>query len=343
MRSLAILWKHLAATFRTSRRVARGSSSRASLGRATGVAIALIVIMVLLTATTDTFGRHQNLLDISRQMAIVGLMTIGLTVVLAAGQIDLSMGSIFGLAGMVAAALIDGGADVGLAVLAALAIGSAAGVVNGVLSAYLGLSSFIVTLGMLQVLRGLALVMTDGAPIGLYGLEGGFLDILFFLGQGRLFGFLPMQFVVLVAIAVVVGLALRHTRWGLQVFASGGNRTAAYLAGVPVARVQTAAFVVSGVLAASAALLSLGFIGSFAPTAGTGIELTVFAAAVLGGASLFGGEGSVIGAVLGATLLSVINNGLILLGVSPFWQLAAIGAITILAVGVSTLMDKRRG
>ncbi len=312
-----------------------------SLGRATGVAVALTVVIAVLALSTSSFGRAQNLLDISRQMAVVGLMTLGLTIVLSSGQIDLSIGSTFGLSGMVAATLIDGGADVGVAVLAALGIGVAVGLVNGWLSAYLGLSSFIVTLGMLQVLRGLALVMTDGAPIGLFGLEGGLLEALFFLGQGRLFGFVPMQFVALVVVAVLLATVMRNSKWGLQAFAAGGNPTAAFIAGVPVARIQTSAFVVSGILAATAALLSLGFIGSFAPTAGTGVELTVFAAAVLGGASLSGGEGSVLGAVLGAALLSVINNGLILLGVSPFWQLAAIGIITILAVGVSTVLDKR--
>jgi ribose transport system permease protein len=312
--------------------------------RTAGVVGALIVLATVLSLASPFFLRADNLLDISRQMAVLALMAIGVSFVLIAGQIDLSVGSTYGMAAVSFAWLVAGGTPVFAAVVLCLLLGAGIGVANGILCAYLQLPSFIVTLGMLQLVRGLALTFTDGAPISLFGISTPDMELFTFFGQGRLFDVLPMQFVVLLAVLAVTAFVLHGTRPGLQFFAVGSSRRAALLAGIPVARVQTFAFVVSGLLAALGGLLAVAFIPNATPTAGSGLEFAVFAAAVLGGVSLFGGQGSVVGAVLGAAILATLRNGLVVLGVSSFVQTSVTGVVIIVAIAVNVLISRdRRG
>lgn len=310
--------------------------------RTAGVIGALVVLAATLSVASPYFLRADNVLDISRQMAVLALMAIGVSYVLIAGQIDLSVGSTYGITAVSFAWLVADGTPVFTAVLLCLLLGAAIGLVNGILCAYLQLPSFIVTLGMLQLLRGLALTLTDGAPISLFGVRTPDMELFTFLGQGRLFDVLPMQFVVLLAVLAVAAFVLHGTRPGLQLFAVGSSRRAALLAGIHVARVQTFAFVVSGLLAATGGLLAVAFIPNATPTAGSGLEFAVFAAAVLGGVSLFGGQGSVVGAVLGAAILATLRNGLVVLGVSSFVQTSVTGVVIIVAIAVNVLISRDR-
>ena len=255
-----------------------------------GTIVALVLLCAVWAATTPFFLRSDNLLDITRQMSVLGLMAIGVTFVLIAGQIDLSVGATYGLTLVVFAMLVKREVPVLAAFVLCLALGAVIGLVNGVLVSRLRLPSFIVTLGMLQLLRGLALILTGGLPVTLFGIDATGFDVFLFLGQGRLFGVLPMQFVVLIVVAVIAGFVLRRTTLGLRIYSVGSSPRAALLAGIPVARVQTVAFVISGMLAALGGLLALGFLPTANPTAGSGLEFDVFAAAVLGGVSLFGGS-----------------------------------------------------
>ena len=310
--------------------------------RAFGILTALVILLVLMSGVSDTFSDIGNLMDITRQMTLLGLMTLGLTLVLISGQVDLSMGSVFGLSGVVAAIILD--SDLGLfaAIAAALAVGVLAGLLNGVLCTYAGLPSFIVTLGTLQLMLGMALLLADGAPLVLFRVDTFGLDGFYYASQTRLFGVLPLQFLFLLGLGLIVGFALSRTTFGLRLYASGGSGTAARFAGIDVEKLQITAFVASGLLSSVAGLLGLGFIQSITPMAGQDMVFPVFAAAVLGGASLFGGEGTILGALVGAALLSVLNNGLIHLNVSPFWQILINGLVVIVAIGVNRVLMLRR-
>ena len=310
-------------------------------GRTASVGGAIVLLSAVLAASTPSFLTLDNLLDVGRQSSLLGLMAIGVTVVLISGQIDLSIASTFTLAGVVAAMLILNGADVGWAVLAGLAVGVSAGLVNGIISAYFKLPSFIVTLGTLQIMFGIALLLTDAQNRALYALEGGGIGVFFYAGRGSPAG-IPMQLIIVLAVAMVVALVLRRTVFGLHLFAVGGSPRAAELAGLRNSRIRIGAFVISGVFAAAAGLLALGFIGSVSPIGARGMEFDVFAAAVIGGASLYGGRGTALGALLGALLIGVLRNGLVLLGVSTFWQMIVIGLVTIGAVAQNRLLVRNR-
>jgi ribose transport system permease protein len=301
---------------------------------AAGAVGALVLLAIAWSIATPYFLDPSNLLDVSRQMASLALMAIGVTFVLLGGQIDLSVGSTYGLATVVFGLLVSQGHGLAIAIVAALLVGVGVGALNGLLAAHMRLPSFIVTLGMLEAVRGITLQITDGAPINLLSNTTPGFAAFTDLGQGRLFGVFPTQFVALIAVLIVSVAVLSFTRYGLRLYAVGANNRAAVLAGIRVANVQTIAFIVSGVLASLAALLGIAFIPAVTPTAGSGLELNVFAAA--------GGQGTVGGAVVGAALLAVLGNGLVILGVSSFAQETATGVVIIAAIAVNVLITRRR-
>jgi ribose transport system permease protein len=319
-------------------RLRQGTSTLPSAG----IAGAILLLGLVFALSTDTFLRPDNLLEVARRSSLLGLMTIGVTFVLISGEIDLSVGSVYALAGVVAAIVINATDSAAVGVLAGLGVGVAAGGFNALFAAYFGLPSFIVTLGTLQIMRGLSLSITDGIPESLVDSHAAGLDTLFFVGREEVLG-IPFQFIVLIGIAVTATIILRLSTFGLRIYAAGGSKEAAALAGAKVARLQLSTFLISGTLAALAGVIAVGFLGSGSPLAAQGIEFDVFAAAVLGGASLFGGLGTAYGAVLGALFLGVLRNGLLLLNVSSFTQTMIIGAITIAAVGLNRLAMGRTG
>jgi ribose transport system permease protein len=240
--------------------------------------------------------------------------------------------------------LLDGW-GLALSLVAGLLAGALAGFANGVLSTYGRLPSFITTLGMMSVVRGAALLITDGQPVAINeqsGLPRATLDAFFFLGQGRLFDRIPMQLVFFVVIALLGWLLLSRTVFGFRVYAVGGNEKAARVSGMRVFNIKIWAFTLMGVLAGLAGVLGLSFLpSSQAGRTGIGYELDVIAAVIIGGTSLSGGEGTILGTVLGVLIIGVLRNGLVLLGISPFWQETAIGLVILVAVGIDKWSKRR--
>jgi ribose transport system permease protein len=294
-----------------------------------GVALLFIVFSIL----TPSFYDPSNLLDILLQSSINAVIAVGMTLVVMARGIDLSVGSVVGLTSMITASLLPQNLLLGIA--AGVVLGVGCGLVNGVLIAKLKLPDFIVTLGMLSIYRGAALIYTDGKPI--YGIDPAFRAIF----AGELAG-IPTPVIVALIIAVLAFFLVRYTALGEQIIAVGGNEEAARLAGINVDRVKISVYAISGLLASLAGLVLIGRIGAAEPIGGTGFELQAIGAAVIGGASLFGGEGNPLGSLIGALTLGAMQNGLTLLNVPSFWQLVATGVVVIVAVFVDQVTRKRR-
>jgi ribose transport system permease protein len=323
----------------------RFTLARLLRAREAGVFIALLVICLFLAFATDGFLTSLNLLNIGRQISLLGIMSVGMTFVLISGEVDLSVGSIYAFAGLSTGMLICAGWSLLPALAAGVLSGAAIGAVNGVLSTYGRLPSLIATLGMLSVVRGAALIMTNGEPVTVNvhnGAAPGVLATFTFMGQGYLFGTIPMQLVFFAIVAVLAWALLSYTNFGFRVFAVGGSAKAARVSGISVNHVKIWAFVLMGVLAAFAGILSLAFLPSGqAGRTGLGLELDVIAATIVGGASLSGGEGTILGTIFGVLIIGVMRNGLVLLGVSPFIQELMIGLVIIVAVGIDKWTTRR--
>lgn len=313
--------------------------------------LALIVLVVLFAATSPAFLTVRNLIIVAEQVAVFAILGVGMTFVILGAGIDLSVGSVAGLAAMVAGGLISQGlripffdvaifSNVVITCVITLAVGTAVGVVNGLFITRLRVTPFIQTLGMLYVARGAAQLISDGATYG--DLSGqaslgntGFL----ILGNGRFLG-LPYAIWIMIVLAVVATWIARRTVFGMQVFALGGNERAAELSGVRTSRVKIYTYAISGFCAALAGLIIAARLGAANPAIGTTYELNAIAVVVLGGASLFGGVGTIGGTIIGAFVLGVLSNGMVLLGVSDFWQTVITGAVIIFAVVIDQLQRR---
>ncbi len=298
--------------------------------------LATILAVLFMSLRTETFLTPGNIFNVTRNFAFVGIIAIGMTAVIITGGIDLSVGGTMLIGAMVTAVLMNSG----MGVVPAFAISMAAcvfvGLVNGVFIAVLGLPPFVVTLGMMAVARSMGLVISNNRLIFEFGPDQ---KILTNIGSGNLFG-VPNEVYILVAIMLFMGFCFRWTKWGRHVFAIGGNEKAAILTGVPVRTVKVSVYVIAAFLAGLAGWLQMGWLGSAATSMGVGMELTVIAAAVIGGANLAGGSGTAFGAVIGAALIEVIRNSLILLGISTFWQGTFVGTFIVLAVAFDKLRNK---
>lgn len=288
--------------------------------------LSLLLIMLLLTILSPHFMTAENFLSIGLQMSVIAIMAIGQVWIIIAGGIDLSVGSIMALAGVVTTMLIADGTNMVLAAMAGIAVGSSCGLLNGFLTAVGKLPPFISTLGMMGIARGVTLIITKGVPI--FGLPAHFAV----LGNGRLFGVLPIPVLITICLGIVAHLALKVTPFGRYTFAIGSNFEAARLSGIRTTRLIVAIYLLGGFLCSIAGIILASRLSTGQPTAGTGNELDVIAACVIGGASLSGGVGTVWGAILGALLIGVLRNGCNLLDISAFWQQVAIGTIIIVAV-----------
>ncbi|MBA8823620.1 ribose transport system permease protein [Saccharopolyspora lacisalsi] len=295
----------------------------------------LLVLVLALSLLSPDFLSANNLINVGVQASVVAVLAFGLTFVIVSGGIDLSVGSVAGLAGIVTGwSATAAGMPLWLAVLVGLGSGVVAGLVNGVLITAGRVPPFIATLAMLSAARGMALVIADGRPIAVSGWLGS-------LGSGELLGVLPYPLLVMIAVGLLGALVLRRTYAGRAMYAIGGNAEAARLSGIKVTRQRLLVYAASGLLAAVAGILLAARLASAQPDAGTGYELDAIAAVVIGGASLAGGAGSALGTFLGALVLAVLRNGLNLLGVSAFWQQVAIGAVIAAAVLFDTLRRRR--
>ena len=295
-----------------------------------GTLIGLVLICAVFAALSDVFLTERNLVNILQQSSINACVAIGMTMVIISGGIDLSVGPVAAFAAVLAATLLVQGYSVLLAIGAALGIGVACGAANGVLIAYGGLQPFIVTLGTLSVFRALALIYTGGNPV--LGVPQEFRHSV----ASEIWIF-PVPVVVVAGLGVVAMVLLARTPLGEYIFAVGGNEEAARISGVPIARTKIAAYAMSGFLAALAAVILIARLGAAEPTLGNLWELEAIAASAIGGASLMGGKGSIVGTILGAIVLGAMRNGLTLLNVQAFYQLLATGVIIILAMLVDRL------
>jgi ribose transport system permease protein len=307
-------------------------SSRLLSSQAFWVFIAIVLACIYLSFASKAFLTPQNVFNITRNFTFTAIIALGMTFVIITGGIDLSVGSVLCLCSMVIATTMHAGAPLYLGVTAALATGLAVGFFNGVLIAYLGFPSFVVTLGMLSGARSFAMIASNNLTVFQFGPDH---DKLLALGGGSvnlgLFS-VSLPVVYTLVLAAIAGFVLRWTRFGRHVFAIGGNEHAATLSGIPVRQIKVAVFMISSLTAAIAGIVETGWLGAVTTNIGSGMELQVIAAAVIGGASLIGGAGTAIGALVGAALIEIIRNSLGLLGINPFWQGTVIGAAIIIAV-----------
>jgi Ribose/xylose/arabinose/galactoside ABC-type transport systems, permease components len=295
-----------------------------------------IGIAVYFKAGENLFFTSDNILTLLRQASFNAIMAAGVSVVIITAGIDLSIGSVWALSSVVMAFVcVNKGLAWTLSVLIGLAVGLACGIVNGWGVTLLRIPPFVATLGMMSIARGLAEVITGGFQIS------GLPDAFQWWGQGDIFG-VPVPVIVAVGVIVLTWALLRFTRLGRYIYAVGGNEAAAHLSGVPVNRVKLFAYAYCGTLAALAGLLATARMGSVRPSDALGYELDAIAASVIGGISLMGGQGSVLGTAIGAALIGVLRNGMVLLDVSAFWQKVVIGVVIIIAVALDYLVWRRR-
>lgn len=291
-----------------------------------GPLAALAIVFLIFSITTDRFLEVQNLINVSLQVSTVAIVAIGATLVILAGGIDLSPGSMVALVTCALAILVkEQGLSLPVGILLVLGLGVVLGSINGVLSSYGRIPSFVVTLATMSVYRGLAFYITDGSPI--FTISPG-LEPLFY---GDLFG-IPLPFLYVIALYAVAYIFLRNTRTGRAIYAVGGNETAARFSGIQVNRTRMLTFVVAGVTAAIAGVLMTARLDSGSPNYGVGLELQAIAATVIGGASLYGGYGNILGTLIGALIVAVVQNGLNLNAVPAAWQQITLGIILATAV-----------
>ena len=293
--------------------------------------LAIVIGAILLSFASEAFLSARNIRSVALAFSFSAIAAMGQLLVILTGRIDLSTGSTMGLSGMVTALALVAGVPVAGGILIGILVGAAVGAVNGLFSVRFGISSFIVTLGTLQVARGITVGLTEGDTVS------GFSDAFLFVGSGRVLG-VPLPVWIMLVLLVAFTLFLKYTARGREIFAIGGNETAARLAGVKVPRLQVTVFVISGALAGLAGVLLTARLGAAVSNAAVGYELVVIASVVIGGAALSGGAGTVLGVVLGAMLIGIVNNALVLLTVPTYWQQTFTGAVIVAAA----LVDQMR-
>ncbi|MFN0170509.1 MAG: ABC transporter permease [Bryobacteraceae bacterium] len=296
--------------------------------------LSLILLFVFLSFASPHFLTNTNLSSVVRQTAVINIMALGMTMIIIAGGIDLSVGSILAIGGLMGTMAMEKGVPIPVGVVIGIGAGLLCGFTNGFLITRLRVEAFIVTLGMLGIVRGVTLIISNGLPVHRIPQQFSF------LGEGNVLG-VPFVLWILVVCALAVNFVLEHTRLGRYAFAIGSNKEAARYAGIPVSFHTTAVYAIGGALTGLAGMIEASRLMTGQPTAGQGYELQAIAAVVIGGGSLHGGEGSVVGTLIGAFIMGLLSNGSDLLGVSPYLQQALIGAVIILAVTVDEIRKRK--
>lgn len=299
------------------------------------VLIALVIICIAMNFISDKFFSPANIFNMSRNFSFMAIIALGMTAVVITAGIDLSVGSVMGLCGIVVGLIMTRGLPIELALLGCLATAALCGLINGILVAYVGLSPFVVTLGMLSIARSLALVISNNKMVYEFGPDQ---ELFLEIGGGATLG-VANPLWILLFLTLLFWFAFRHTGWGRHVYAIGGNARAAKLTGVPVERTIVSVYILCSLTAGLSAFLLVGWFGSVTNALGQNYELRVIASTVIGGANLMGGSGYAFGAAIGAALVEVIRNALLLAGVDPYWQGAFLGFFIIFAV----VLEKIRG
>jgi ribose transport system permease protein len=305
--------------------------------RELNVLTALLVVVALISFSTPYFLTTDNLMGVFRSFSLIAIMSIGMVMVIITGGIDLSVGSVMGLSSLVTALGFQSGLPTLVCILGGLLTGLLFGLFNGVLITAIRLPPFIATLGSLSIGRGLMYIITHGVP-----LTPDTPDIFSEIGQGYV-GLVPIPVVIMLIMTVIFSTLMRKTRFGRHVYATGGNEVAARLSGVKTARVKLLVYMLSGLIAALAGVVSFSRYLSAEPASGFGAELDVIAAAAIGGASLSGGVGSVEGAIIGAALAGIIANGVVLMNINTYAQQAITGAVILIAVSLDVWRSRSRG
>jgi len=300
------------------------------LPREIGILCALGLMLLVLAVFIPQFRDIQNITNITRNFSFVGIVAMGMTLVILTGGIDLSVGSVWGMTAVIVAFLLTHGWPVPLAILMSLLGASGIGIMNGLCITRLKMSPFVPTLATLSIARSFALIITHGRPISIFGDE---YQSFLWIGGGDIFG-IPNPFIIFCVTAVFFWILLSRTVWGRYVYAVGGNERTARLTGLRVDRLKIIVYILSATVAGVAGLVQYSYLSSVTADLGTGEELAVIAATVIGGANLAGGEGTILGTVIGAIILEVLRNGLLLFGIDPYWQGVFVGAVIILAVSI---------
>lgn len=296
-----------------------------------GLILILLLAVLLLSVVSDAFMTFTNIMNVFRQVSIIGILAVGMTFIILTAGIDLSIGSLMAVSAVIAASIVQ--ADPGLvavAVAAGMLASGLLGGVSGAMSAKLNVAPFVATLAMMTIARGVALLYTNGRPITIDSAP------FRYLGQGYV-GPVPVPVIIFILITIIMAVVLYKTKFGRYVFAIGGNEQAAKISGVRVAKVKIWVYVINGFLAGLAGILLASRISSGQPNSGMGYELDAIAAVVIGGTSLFGGKGTLMGTVVGVLIIGVINNGLNLLDVSSYWQQIIKGLI----IAGAVILDQR--
>jgi len=301
--------------------------------KSSGIFWALIVLFIIASLISPHFLKVNNLLNVVRQIAIVGIVSVGMTFVILTSGIDLSVGSIVGVVAVISASILKMGGSISVAIIVGLLAGTAIGVLNGLGITKGKIPPFIMTLGMMVAARGFALVYSNGSPVSWSKTGISFQ----WLGSGNFLG-IPCPVWVFVIIFTIAALILKYSPYGRYVYAIGDSREASRLCGINVNLIEFSVYAINGFLASISAIVYISRLDVGEPTAGTGLELDAIAMVIIGGTSTFGGEGGVIGTFIGAAIIAILANLLNLIGISPFIQQIVKGAIIVLAV----LMERQR-
>jgi ribose/xylose/arabinose/galactoside ABC-type transport system permease subunit len=318
------------------KRTTKGLLSHIFSFQEAGILLFVAGLVVVIGLINPVFFNPENLLNILRSSSFIFVIGVGMTFVLISAGLDLSVASVFALGGIISSLSATSGLPIFLCVLSGILVGAALGLINGLLIVKFRIPALIVTLGMMYMGRGLVLIITKGAPI--YPLPEPFT----FIGQGSIFG---IHYIVIVAVALafLASIVLQYTRYGRSVYAIGGNEATAVLSGINVSFIKASVYVLTGVAAGLSGTMMAARLNSGQASAGTGYELLVIAAVIIGGTSLFGGAGTILGTAIGTLFMSVIANGMVLMRVSVYWQNLVVGAVIILAVGLDQYRRKRTG
>ncbi|QIK70670.1 ABC transporter permease [Erysipelothrix sp. HDW6C] len=292
-----------------------------------GTTMALVALIILFSFLSGHFFQADNLMNILLQVSIITILAIGMTFVLMIGEIDLSVASTLALSGVVMGMLINNGMNLVLALIITIVLlGVAVGFFNGYISAKFKLPTFIVTVASMQIIRGIGFALTDAKPIQIKN------EALLAIGNQRFLGIIPYPILIMIAIAIIAHIILSKTKYGRQLKMMGGNREAAKYSGIKINKLQISVFVVSAMTAAVSGILMASRLYSAQPNVAQSYELDAIASAVLGGTSLNGGQGTILGTLIGALIIGVVNNGMNLIGLEYFYQQIVKGAIIVIAV-----------
>jgi ribose/xylose/arabinose/galactoside ABC-type transport system permease subunit len=293
-----------------------------------GILLVFIGICIILSIAAPNFRHLTNLINISRQIVEISISAIGMTYLIICAEFDLSVGSVYGLTGITAAIILRSGWPVSLAFIGPILVGAAVGLINGLITTKLRVPAFIVTLSTLALARGVVYGISSGYSISVFPKSA---NSFFAIGNsiGEVF---PIQIIIMIVLFIIAGIVLSKTTLGFKIYATGGNKKAAQLTGINTDRIKIYAFIICGATAAISGILSLGYLQSVHPSAGIGREMDVIAAVILGGTYLYGGRGTILGTFIGAAIIGVIRNGMVLLRVPAYSQEAFIGFVILVAV-----------